>query len=220
MNSLQKAIVFILIGYLFFFISPVKAQGQEHKWMVMGVPQYLFQHGLRIEIDKQTPDSKNWWVFAPQYYINVSNLNDINHLYYPAYKQMHGFGLSVYRKSFISKKYSNQGIYVGGGLGYQHFNMLVSNGRWVEFNDNGVNFFRMENSDYHVYINKILTEGIIGYQREITDRLFADIFIGFGLRYSFYKQPAGSDIRFNDNSFDYGYTGTSFIAGFRLGVSL
>ncbi len=220
MQYLKINLWIIVFGCIIFTCSPLTAQDQTYKWRIMGVPQHLFKNGLRIEIDKQTRGTNAWWVFAPQYYIDLSNTNNLNLYNNPAYKQMHGFGMSVYRKVFVSKKSPNQGVYIGGGLGYQNFNLLVDRGRWNEFTKDGLNYFRMEKSDYEVHINKALIDAIVGYQKEITDRLFLDIFIGVGLRYSFYDQPSGSDIRFNENTFDFGYTGTAFLAGLRLGVSL
>lgn len=216
----MKKIYIIAFACILSFISSeisVRAQEQAPRIIIMGVPQYIIQHGIRIDLDIPVRNHKGWWVVSPQYYINVSNLNNIND---NDFNQMHGYGLSLYRKGFLTGKYPDQGVYIAGGLGYQHFNILTSQNRWAQIEEDGLKYMQIVNDDYHIYINKVLTEVIIGYQKEITSRLYMDIFVGFGLRYSFHDQPSGSDIKFNKNVFDYGYTGTAFIGGFRIGVGI
>ncbi len=197
--------------------SSVFSQEDAPKVLVMGVPQYMFKNGIRIDIDIPTRDYKSWWVIMPQFYVDV---NGFESLIDKKYEQLHGYGLSIHRKGFLSNAYPDQGVYISGGLGAQHFNILTNTERWTNIDDNGLNTMQLTRDNYHVFIDKVLTEVVIGYQKEITSRLYVDIYGGFGLRYSFYKQPTGSDLKFNKNITDYGYTGTAFIGGVRIGVGL
>lgn len=193
------------------------AQDEEPpKVLVMGVPQYLIKNGIRIDIDVATNNKGSWWVLSPQFYINVSDLE--NGLRNRNIEELHGSGLSIHRKGFLSRKYAEKGAYISGGLGFQHFNILTNSERWIELSNNGLNYMELVEDDYHIFINKVLTEAIIGFQKEIFSRMYIDLYAGVGLRYSFYDQPTGSDIKFNKNITDYGYTGTAFIGGFRIGV--
>lgn len=185
--------------------------------LVMGVPQYLFKNGLRIDVDIAAKDHRSWWVLMPQFYIDV---HDFESLTNKNYEQLHGFGLTIHRKGFLTGNNNAQGVYISGGIGAQHYNILTNRERWAEINDGGLNTIQLTRDNYHVYIDKVLTEVVIGYQKEITSRLYIDIYGGFGLRYSFYNQPAGSDLKFNKNITDYGYTGTAFTGGIRFGVGL
>jgi hypothetical protein len=215
MNLLIKVILILFTGFIINNTN-ISAQEKTSQYMIMGVPQYIIDNGIRIDIDMQTSDTRNWWVFAPQYYIDLNG----DHFIRTHSKQMHGIGLLVYRKAFLSKKYTNKGFYLSVGLGYQYFDLLNNDGYWTNFNDDGLNYYQLSKSDTHVYINKVLTDGIIGYQFELIDHLYSDIFIGFGLRYSINEQLNGTYTKYNSNVFDYGYTGTTFIVGMRFGVAL
>lgn len=212
----MKRITFI-ISLILVLTNAVYSQVNAPKVMVMGVPQYMFKNGIRIDIDIPSKDYKSWWVFMPQFYVDV---NDFENLIDKKYEQLHGYGLSIHRKGFLSKTYPDQGVYISGGIGAQHFNILTNSERWATVVDNGLNTLQLTSDNYHVYIDKVLTEVVIGYQKEIISRLYIDIYGGFGLRYSFYNQPSGSDLKFNRNISDYGYTGTTFTGGIRIGVGL
>lgn len=214
---MKKLRIFTIIIVLASINYPLLSQEQPPRILVMGVPQYLFINGLRVDMDVPSDNYRTWWVFAPQYYINVSEPGGLNDR---IFKELHGFGLSVYRKGFLSKNSNETGVYIMGGIGFQHFNILDDSEHWIDIIENGLTYKRLVNGEYHIYINKILTEAVIGYQKDISSRLYIDIFAGIGLRYSFYDQPSGNERKFNRNIFDYGYTGTAFVGGIRIGVGL
>lgn len=211
----QLAIIFLMI----FCLATASVLGQENtpKVLVMGVPQYMIKNGIRIDIDIPTKDYKSWWVIMPQFYVDV---NGFEGLVDKKYEQLHGYGLSIHRKGFLTRRNPDQGVYISGGVGVQHFNMLTNTERWASVEDNGLTTLQLTRDNYHLYINKVVTDVVIGYQKEIFSRLYMDIYAGFGLRYSFYNQPSGSDLKFNKDITDYGYTGTTFTGGFRIGVGL
>ena len=217
---MKKVKILAILSVIIFISNSISAQDEEQqppKVLVMGVPQYLFKHGLRIDIDVASKDYKAWWVISPLFFIDVSEAGGLIN---KRYTQLHGYGLTINRKSFLSSKNTETGVYVSGGIGYQYFNILTSKERWDDISFAGLNTLQIVNDNYHVYINKVLTEATIGYKKHILSRLYIDVYAGVGLRYSFYDQPAGSDLKFNRTIFDFGYTGTAFIAGLRLGVGL
>ncbi|NJK98637.1 MAG: hypothetical protein HC905_30290 [Bacteroidales bacterium] len=174
----------IILATIVFSLTVTKiditAQENPPKVLIMGVPQYMFQHGVRIDLDLPTKDYKSWWVISPQYYINVSNLESINS---DRYQQLHGYGISLNRKGFLSSKFQDQGVYISGGIGFQHFNMLVDNERWAEVEIDGLKYFQSINEPYHITINKLMTDVVIGYQKEVVSRLYVDFLqdLDFGI---------------------------------------
>ena len=212
---MKKLKIFAPICCLFLFELVMFAQDQPPKILVMGVPKYLFKNGIRIDIDIASKVYKSSWVLSPQYYIDVSELVNRNT---KKYKQLHGYGLSIHRKGFLSHSKIEKGVYISGGIGFQHFNILANAERWIEIDDDELKYLQLVKDDYHMFINKVLTEALIGYQKEIFSRMYIDIYVGIGLRYSFYDQPSGLDLKFNRNIIDYGYTGTAFVGGIRFGV--
>lgn len=212
----MKKILILILGII---ISAHIAISQENppKLIIMGVPQYMIRHGIRIDFEIPTKNYRSWWVISPVYFINVSDLGNDERR---DYKRMHGYGLSFGRKAYLSKTFPEQGVYLGGALGYHYYNFVTDLGHWEEIEREGLNYLEYATSDYHIYVNKFLVDAIIGYQTEIASRLYIDVYAGVGLRYSLHEQPTGSDIKYNDNVFDYGYTGTSFVGGIRLGIGL
>ncbi|HEX3007919.1 MAG TPA: hypothetical protein VHO90_09925 [Bacteroidales bacterium] len=210
----MKRILLAVILYTIILIDAA-AQVKSPKVMVMGVPQYLFKNGIRIDVDLASKNPKNWWTISSQYYVDVSELGDWKE---KDYEQMHGYGFAIYRKSFLTQKKPETGVYISGGSGYQHFNMLAIAERWVNMDDGGLQYMQLKRDYEHVYIHKFLTDAVIGFQTELFSHLYVDVYAGVGLRYSFHDQPSGLDIKFNNSSVDYGYTGTALIGGIRFGV--
>lgn len=208
---MKKIILFIILPLV--CLSSLNAQENHSRWLIMGVPQYLAMNGIRIDIEKQSMSKNTSWVLAPQYYINVGGVGD---LYPHTYKKMHGIGLNIYRKMYLTHK--NEGIYIGAGLGYQHFDFELKDKIWVEYLNNGLKYMEIRDEDFHVRINKAMFDCLIGYQQEFFQRMHIDTYLGFGLRYSGYDQPFGANIKFNTGALDYGFTGTLFVAGIKIGV--
>lgn len=209
----------IIISLTLALLITASAMAQENppRVLVMGVPQYLIKNGIRIEVDIASNDYRSWWVISPQFYIDVS---DIETLRDKNYEQLHGYGLAIHRKVFLMRNNTEKGAYFRGGLGYQYFNILTNSEHWTQSLIDGLNYLQLENRNYHVYINRAMADALIGFQKEITSRMYIDVYAGVGLRYSFHDQPSGSDMKFNKNISDFGYTGTAFVAGIRFGVGL
>lgn len=213
---MMKKIILALI-LIPWMCNAIHAQENPPKLLIMGVPQYIFNQGIRIDVDLPTKNYKSWWVFSPQYFINVTDLNGFSD---NNFKSLHGYGLNIYHRGFLSKQSVEKGTYISGGIGYQHFNIAADFERWISIEQDGLNYMQMVSESSNIYINKVLAEALIGYQKEITSRLYIDFYLGIGLRYSFHKQPEGIDRKYNSNASDYGYTGTVFVGGIRFGVGI
>jgi len=220
---MKKLFIITFIAYLLLSGENIIAQEQPPKLKILSVPQYIFKHGIRMDVELPSKNYSSWWVFSPQYFIDVSNFGNSNNFgsdEFKRYEQLHGFGFSVHRKNYFNREHVDKGLYLSGGIGFQHFNILANNEIWVQINEDGLNYMQLIKKNHHVKINKVLTEAVIGFQKEITSRLYIDIYVGVGLRYSLYDQPSGMDFKLNRNTIDYGYTGTAFVGGFKVGVGL
>jgi hypothetical protein len=212
----MKKIYILLLGIILYANSAI-SQENPPKLLIMGVPQYMVRQGIRIDFELPTKDYNSWWVFSPVYFINVSDLGNDERR---DYEQMHGYGLSIGRKGFLSRKSLDKGVYISGNAGFHYYNFLANISRWHEIEIDGLKYQEYVTSNSHVYVNKFLIDALVGYQKEIYSRLYLDFYAGIGLRYSFHEGPSGSNVKFNKNVFDYGYTGTLFVGGFRLGIGL
>ena len=208
--------ILISIFVLIFTNSIINSQNNEPKILVMGVPQYLFMNGIRIDVD-YCYKNKSWIVFSPQYYNYNSSLGNDAFGLSDEYETLSGAGLYISLKRMMSK-YSSKGLYIAGGAGYNYFDVFTKNKRvWEEFEPGR---YAPVYKDYTVSINKIGINALLGTQFSIFNVVYFDLYIGFGMRYAFRKIPENSFTFFNTSNSDYGYRGTLFVSGFRVGLPI
>ncbi|MDD1444295.1 hypothetical protein MEO93_28945, partial [Dolichospermum sp. ST_sed3] len=79
--------------------------------------------------------------------------------------------------------------------------------------------YHLISRDRKLFINRTGLNSVIGFEKEIYEKLVLDIYVGLGVRYSHIKSD--SDLsKFNDSWLGYGYSGTLGLAGIRVGVNL
>ena len=189
------------------------------------VPQYLITNAIRVDIDFRKPESNKWWVISPYYYSDGSSssiLNRNNSDFNPTkYESMYGVGIGVARKLFLKSKTTAEGFYATAGLTYKYFNIHGDNYTYVKTTgDDGLAYYQMKDLKYTININSYNGYVIMGHQFNPYSKFYIDLFIGFGLKYSTHNSPEKVVVKYNRGNIDYGYTGTQFIGGLRLGVSL
>ena len=213
MNKLLTTIIvlctFSLLGF---------AQEKSYRYMVMGVPQHILNNSVRIEIDLAQKGAKKWLVLAPQFYYAGEDSDDFfnrdNH------RQIKGVGFELLTKTFITGRTHGKGLYYSWGGGYRVISIDLDDFIWKTYSENGLTFYRQEQANLSINTHGLSGRVTAGYQFNLSDIMYADIFVGFGIKYTLYDRPQGSYHTFNQNSLDYGYTGTLFVGGFRLGVAL
>jgi len=187
------------------------------------VPQYLINKGLRIDFEKQL-SSRQWLQVAPQFYMDLKGRENSDYSSSDDdtkdYEKMYGFGLDLNHKIFLKNNLARPfGGYVSYGASYQHFSITLKGYRWDKVEVDGLPQLKPTFAEATQTIEKIGAQLCIGAQYEIVDFLFWDIYIGLGFRYSIYNSPLNIR-RLEENLWDYGYSGTTLIGGFRLGVAL
>lgn len=218
--------LFTTFSIFLFFTIFVQAQEQEENFdlFVFGVPQYLVTNGIRIDLDIHDKGTQKWWVLSPYFYSDKSSIDLLNLSsddYYDAYSfdDLIGGGLGINRKIYLSKNYSDRGIYLGVGGEYKFFQIKGESFTYVEYTgEDGFLYQHMEDIDYRMNINTGSLRTYVGLQSELIPFLFTDIFMGVGLRFSHHNSPQNVTIKYNRGYFDYGYTGTMFVFGIRFGI--
>jgi hypothetical protein len=223
---MKKYILSILIIFTFGQLLIGQVNKSENA-VIFFNPQYLFTSGLRVDIDFRKPNSNKWWVISPYYYSDgddASFLNRDNSSGYNSreYESMYGLGLGVARKIFFkSDDTTAKGFYVLGGVTYRYFEIQGDNLTYVETTGaDGLEYFDLQDIEYTVNINSYNGYVILGNQFNISSRCYFDLYMGFGLRYSTHNSPENAVVEYNRGNIDYGYSGTQFIGGFRIGVTL
>lgn len=212
--------------FLISIFAQTRAQNTTENLIIFGVPQYLFVNATRIDVDFRKANTNNWWTITPYYYSDKSSLDPFGlseSSSYDAhsYDEMIGFGLGIERRMLISKTIENEGFYLKYGANYKNFSIKGSNFTFREFiDDDGLTKQGMRDGDYKITINSYCGLAAIGYQFELLPKLYLDAYLGFGIKFSTHKSTDKVTIKYNRNVCDYGFSGTQFIAGIRLGVAI
>ena len=223
----MKIIRYILTVFIAILISNF-SMAQEHDTetvIAFIVPQYLITNAIRVDIDFRKQGSNKWWVISPYYYSDGSdnsilnrNNSDFNQ---NKYESMYGVGIGVSRKMFLKSDATAKGFYTTVGLTYKYFSIQGDNYTYMETTgDDGLTYYQMADLVYTININSYSGSIIIGHQFNPLPKFYIDMFIGFGLKYSTHDSPEKVAITYNRGSIDYGYSGTQFIGGLRLGIAL
>jgi hypothetical protein len=211
-------------------LLPLQAEwpeNREHNFIISGVPQYLISNGLRVDLDIHHKGSPNWLILSPYYYVDNESVDPIylggsdDNFDLYSYDQMLGVGLGIARRTFLSGEPVSEGFYLSYGAHYKYFDIDGNNFTWVEYTgEDELPYQEMMDIEYKLYIHSIGAYATVGYQKQVMPSLYLDVFLGFGVKYSFHRSPEKVTTRYNRGLLDYGYTGTHVVAGIRIGVGL
>lgn len=196
--------------------SALSAQEKPMSRAIMMSPQYVLNNALRIEFDFKLDSTNTWLIIAPQFYQKHKDSDDaLNHR---EYNQMIGAGVDILMRNYLLKNKSGKSFYYSYGIGYRYLNIETDSYLWEPSVDNNLTFYQRGNSNYRFAIHGVSIRTTAGFQFNIINKLMGDGFIGVGMKYAFYDRPDGSFIRLNAGPSDYGYIGTYFVGGFRIGI--
>jgi len=188
-------------------------------------PQLMFMRGLRVDVDVHLGKSKSWLVISPQYYLAKRHA-DIYYEEYEdynssiAYKRLEGYGLELCHRVYVTNNYTPEGVYLGYGLQYGHFDITYEDYSWGEIEYLDMQAITYGLFEHNTIIDKVGPNIVIGYQKKVLDRIFVDFFCGGGIRYSFISTSSLFPRNFDGDPLQFGYTGTVPLAGFRIGIAL
>lgn len=217
----MKKIAILFCSLLFFPFGEINAQeplsDYRHEFLVMGVPQHLFQNGIRIEFDKRLNSPRQWLTLAPTVYYRGQRGNWLwgNYNVY----SMSGAGMEVFYRRYFKDLPQPSGFYFTGGGGYRFINQEFRGDRWDIFTENDLTFYRYNNSSWHKHTHTFSLKATAGFQTIISRHLMLDLFLGYGFMFSTHKIPGDVEVisQFT-NAFSFDYTGFKFVGGMRLGI--
>lgn len=165
------------------------------------VPQYAIINGLRVDYDFQM--SKNHWIqIAPTLYAGKRNM-DINDFY-----SIKGFALQLYHRYHPGEGFDKVPVYLSVGPVYQYFQL-----RHEEYSGS---ITEMRNTTIH----RVGADILIGIFNTTSNTFIFDLYTGLGLRHAFLSTDAENEHRFDETFIDYGYSGTIWLLGLRIGIPL
>lgn len=229
-NKLLIISLFLIYGSINSFAQN-NIQNATGDIIVSICPQYTFVNGMRFDIEYNLKNKKQWIGIAPQlYYSDNGNVfegifqYDSNDEYNSNsggdFDTLSGFGIEVYHKIFLLEENKPKGFYLNYGLTFGHFNLKYHTYQWKTTMIDELEYIEYKPVYQTHSINKLGVNLMIGYQFELSDYLYLDAFSGVGMRYSFHSKEVNEIDKFNDNSFDFGYSGATFLFGLKLGVNL
>ncbi len=203
-----------------------RTQDSIYDYCVSWVPQHMAEHGLRVDFDIRLKKSCNWLVIAPQVYLDHRYAGpfeddvrffESNEEYY--YEKMYGFGLELHHRIFLKTESYPEGLYFSYGLYYLHTCIEYLEYGWGTINyDDDLEAMAYALLENETVIDKFGPNIMFGYQMNLTDRFFIDIYMGAGLRYSIIDASEYSTRNFDENITSFGYTGVLPVFGLRFGM--
>lgn len=217
--------IFLIVSFLFshsnsFSNEPVPQS--DYKIWIMGVPQHLIQHGVRIEIDRPHKGNKGWITYAPTIYYRDENGFGISNR--NRNSTLKGAGLDIIYKWFTKPgSVGGCGIYVSPGVGYRYILKETKGLVWEAYQQNDLTFYTLKHSSWNVETHTISFRAVFGFQDQMRKHTAFDYFVGTGIKLSEEKRPENTffskEQRDNSrNQFSYGFSGPVFIFGIRVGV--
>lgn len=210
---------------LLFSYVCIIGQEQRSPAAIAWYPQLMFIRGLRVDVDIHLGNSRSWLILSPHYYLanrhpgtSYENYDDYNSS--NAYKKLEGYGAELHHRIYIINNLTPEGIYMSYGIQYGHFDLTYEDYCWGEIDYIGTTAITYGLFEHQTTIDKIGPNFIIGYQKQVLDRIFVDFFCGGGIRYSFISTSDLYTRNFDSDPFQFGYTGTVPLTGFRIGISL
>jgi len=212
----MKKIILILILLVFTFANQSFAQKDTLKLkgsIYSFVPQYLINHGIRLDYERQiTPQS--FIQFCPQFYLGEKKSRNSSDLYYEEssndddFNNITGFGINIYHKIFANQNFLKNGIYFSYGISYSYFD--------IDYYEE----YLGETINASAYINKYGADLLLGYQFFFRNKLSLDIYTGVGTRFSNMSTNGENKERFSSTYFGYNYNGNLLHGGVRIGLIL
>lgn len=208
----------ILISLLLLFAFGQKSFSQNDTLKLKGaiysfVPQYLINHGIRIDYERQI-SPRSLIQFCPQFYLGEKKSNRTDDPYYSEsssnddFNNISGFGLNIYHKVFANQNFLKRGIYFSYGISYSYFD--------IDYYEE----YLGETISTSAYINKYGADLLLGYQFFFRNKLSLDIYTGVGTRISTMTGTGTDKDRFSSTYFGYNYDGNLLHGGVRIGLIL
>jgi hypothetical protein len=213
----KKIYRFALIAILAF---PVLAQGQTEeqgmpKTRLMWVPQYLFNSGMRFELEKKL--SNNLWIVAsPTLYYKDSPdkwLYGNSNIY-----GRKGLSTEAWLKWYPEQQ-THQRNYIIAGGGYTYSQRKRFAERWKSYIEDGLMFYRYDEAYWNSTTHAFALRVAAGRHIINTPHFLLDAYLGLGIRFASTSRPRG--FLYNDpepSTIDQDYSGVIGVVGVRMGI--
>ncbi|MBI9035905.1 MAG: hypothetical protein JEZ03_15695 [Bacteroidales bacterium] len=193
-------------------IPEEKSEKSDNATFFYLIPQFAIINGYRFDIERTYNQGQKAVVIAPHFYVRSKKDNQDYYSGNNNYNSLVGIGLNVDYKHYLSEK---QMSYISVGGGYHYFNSKHDGEAWIENGDELI----IVTGEHTQVTNRLNVNTLLGFNMEISDYIYADIYTGMGLKYSMIDSDM-SQTYFDEYMWEYSYSGITYIIGVKIGVKL
>jgi hypothetical protein len=186
------------------------------KLHIMGVPQMLFMHGLRIDLDVPRKEGKEWLIISPELFYK----DKYDDMFSPDYDEMIGGRLGLAQRIYFSNNNHLSNWYLSLGVNVEYVQLSRMTDAWVNYTSDGIVYSEPGVTDIKSTSFRPGLEFIIGKTVDISDHLLLDWFVGTGFRYCFFDGTSEEKAHYSDGMYGRTHSGAVLLGGFRFGLSL
>ncbi len=214
-KSLIIYISIVLLGN-YLWAEDTIGHGYSKTW-VMGIPQHLFNNGIRIELDKELNQPGRWITLSPIVYYRGKEANWISER--NGFESLRGGGLNIYYRFYPSPSGKTFNFYLMTGGGYEFISFKVRGIQWEIMENEGLQYYTMDDSAFlNSHLHTFEIRATAGFKLLLDKHLAIDVFAGPGIGYSFIGGGNNTIFPGYDGYYRYGKNGIGIAAGIRVGV--
>ena len=223
----NRILIFSLLFLITFSISEKsfsQTDTTEKRFQIGFVPQYIIYHGLRIDFEPLIKQGKQSLQFSPQFFYDENDIYYSNNPTYDENEQLYeklvGYGIGLRHKIYTQfVKDQKWLVYITYGGEYTHFTMDYKSWEWVDYTEEGLNYYDYELITVKQNTDRIRVDISMGIQFNYVENMFLDFYLGAGGVYSINNMnPKSAKPILKDGMYDYAYTGIYIPVGFRFGL--
>lgn len=202
---------FLLNGFLFSQDSLIQNR-------ISFVPQSLFFHSIRVDYDKCMDDKgTKYLIVSPRvYYKEFYNEDNLN-IYSSNLIQVKGLGLELAYRYYFPNRMKHYFPFISLHASYSYFEPIYQRYMWQEMQEDENTFYEFKLGTEKKIIHQPKLEFNMGMLRKYQSKIFYDIYLGAGIKQSFYDRVKGDPEQLQLYYWSWGYSGTYLNIGFRLG---
>ncbi|MDR1524194.1 MAG: hypothetical protein LBS79_02910 [Tannerella sp.] len=216
MKQISLYIIYILFSCAGIFAGrPANAQEIRPAYTLSFEPLYLFNSGMRINLEKQIAP-RNWLgINLTGYYLpyDTESGHGTFNSEFESIDGLKGIGIGGTYKYYYARKW-----FMELGAGYTFFDVRNDGYGFRKFREDGLPFYEYVYTEKHSYFRKVTANFSIGLHSTFHRHFYVEPYAGLGLARSFYDKSYGE--KYNATIFGIGYRGTYPVLGIRLGFNI
>ncbi|GHT40487.1 hypothetical protein FACS189437_06140 [Bacteroidia bacterium] len=221
----------ILLSCLFLFsgLITLHAQDAEKKlprYAVSVEPFYLYNGGLRLNVEKRLSDKEWLELNITGYHLSHRDIRANNFLWwsyeegghftsnsdFEQFSGLKGLGIgSTYKKYFYGT------CFVSTSASYAYYNVEYPAWNFHPYVEEDLTFYEYGLKDTHQHFNKIAGNLCIGAHSSFRHAYSIEFYGGLGYAHSFYNQDKKA---YNETVFGFGYRGIHPVFGMKIGFNI